>query len=757
MAMKKTVILLMFLLLLSIFGQAARFDDFESYTPGTFINAGGTPWTMVPSWSGAASFQEETSGNNYVDFWGANNGPRGIYRPLGDMSIAASNTATTVFMRVLAETTNTDASFGLSDLATPSVDGSGYPTFPSFEVQAALIGGTIRARNGSAGAVNLAPININTWYNIWLVIDNSTDTYDLYMTTDQTPATGSTPLADNYAFRNGTAANDLITFLAIGALKTNPERVRIDDIYISSGVNLSYPVIPVYAHNPTPASGATGVETSATLSWYTGVDPNDQANVNPNITKHYVYMREGDPNLTYVSPLTITASGNPSDSCNPPLALVLDKTYYWRVDESVNDSGPADANTIKGDVWSFVMQKSVPVITQQPVETRVYTTEPSAVLTCVFSSVSAATATWYRYVDGINDTPLSTGGDIVITTIPVGNEYTSTLQINTPQAADQGNYYCQADNTGGIPVNSNIVALVVKRLLAQYDFDGNLAPAAGSDAGAPTGQSKSVDGITDANSLLAFDVAATYTTGIDNVAGHAIQIDPNLYVDFGPAGYPKADSLINGIGCGMDQGTIICWVKPATVGALLGNFNDGAATGFLLSLAANGTTADARIVVRGDSAVYTEIATVQDRPGRPGWDAFDTAWHLVAATWSESQTMKLYVDGQQVASVTAGNPDGYLAWTRGVLLGAARTGTRVLLNQFLSGAVDNLRIYNYEITADSIAQEYLDVTGIQPCVNSSFAGSEYNFNNTGSSYCKIDLADFAVFAENWLSSGLYGQ
>ncbi len=53
------------------------------------------------------------------------------------------------------------------------------------------------------------------------------------------------------------------------------------------------------------------------------------------------------------------------------------------------------------------------------------------------------------------------------------------------------------------------------------------------------------------------------------------------------------------------------------------------------------------------------------------------------------------------------------------------------------------------------AQEYLSITGIQPCTNPAFTANTYNYDNTGLSYCKVDLADFAVFAQNWLESGLY--
>jgi len=97
-----------------------------------------------------------------------------------------------------------------------------------------------------------------------------------------------------------------------------------------------------------------------------------------------------------------------------------------------------------------------------------------------------------------------------------------------------------------------------------------------------------------------------------------------------------------------------------------------------------------------------------------------------------------------------------LPWQRGVLLGASRNSSdRTNLLNFLAGAVDNLRVYNYVVDADTIAAEYFTLTGIKPCINKSFEGSAYNFDNTGTSYCRVDLADFAAFAQNWLAEGLY--
>ncbi|HOK96457.1 MAG TPA: hypothetical protein P5175_09485, partial [Anaerohalosphaeraceae bacterium] len=62
---------------------------------------------------------------------------------------------------------------------------------------------------------------------------------------------------------------------------------------------------------------------------------------------------------------------------------------------------------------------------------------------------------------------------------------------------------------------------------------------------------------------------------------------------------------------------------------------------------------------------------------------------------------------------------------------------------------------NYGLSAETIGGQYYGVTGIRPCIDPAFAGSIYNRDNTGSSYCKVDLADFALLAANWLADGLW--
>jgi hypothetical protein len=505
------------------------------------------------------------------------------------------------------------------------------------------------------------------------------------------------------------------------------------------------------------------------LQWNAASDPMGGISglaVDPDISAQYVFVgHANDPNLYYKG-ATGDPGNTPASSFDLQDSVQNDSTYRWAVVEAMSGHEQAltvdsstlndvDPNNTVGPIWTFDSLVSIPIITQQPANVRTFGTDPSVVLTCEFTSVDTATVLWYK---GGVPTPLTTGGNIVVNTIDDGNSsYVSTLEILTPAFTDEGEYYCTIDN--GTPLlTSNAASLVIKRLLARYDFDGTLAPAAGSEADAPTGQGKSLEGLTEPNSLAASNVTLTFVEGIDGAAGHAVRINLNQFIDFGAEGYPKAyAALSNGYGGGLDEGTVIFWVKPDVdmYQIILGNFNDTASgTGFLAALQAD---QDFDLLVRsGGTYLANHVA---GRPNRPEYDLTDGNWHLMAACWG-GNTSALYVDGQPVASNTNATPASYDAWQRGILLGATRlTSNRdFLTDMFAGGAIDNLRIYNYRLDAQSndvFAQEYLDATGIVPCLDSNFTGNEFNFDNTGSSYCTVNLADFAVFASAWLESGLY--
>lgn len=265
--MKSTVVYILFLLYAAGL-PAAQLDNFESYVPGT----AGTPWTTT---QGLPLFGKEADGNQYIESYGS-------YRTLGEYTIAAQDTATTVFCRIYKPIgTSPDCSVGLSDLAAPTGD------WNDFEAYVVVVSEELRARNGTTNTVIMAPMNSGVWYNIWLVLNNSSNTYDVYITTGSANAEASDRKASNFAFRKATS-NPLASFKIFGRPEYGP--VWVDDIYITNGVDLTNPAAdasPVIIRNPSDISIRQSQEavfttvftcrTSPSVVWYKTASPSDIA------------------------------------------------------------------------------------------------------------------------------------------------------------------------------------------------------------------------------------------------------------------------------------------------------------------------------------------------------------------------------------------------------------------------------------------------------------------------------------------------
>jgi hypothetical protein len=521
---------------------------------------------------------------------------------------------------------------------------------------------------------------------------------------------------------------------------------------------------PLYLpHEPEPADKATmvGVPEGTTgkvdlvLKWKAGIDPAGLYPVNPVIKKHYVYLSKDqalfpeDPNLYYVGSVAQPDAQQTDAVFVPSPKLNASGKYSWQIEEGV-DNGQGgvyhagDPNNIAGPTWTFETISMVPLIHTQPVSTMVRLGESA--LPAFSIEVYSVTPAHYQWFYSADD-QIDESDDM-----PVGSDE-PTLPIVNASLSHQGHYYCRVSNeatkSGGGPlpdVFSNVVSLAIGRLVAAYSFENNL-----NDSSGEGNHGRAFD-----LSLPDPNLASLAFTADRMEGGYALHLDGvGQYVDFGTAAYPKAGSLAGGVGGGLNEGTIACWVKASKTGGLYTNYNDNITTGFALSLESSGGTADARINVRGEAE---EIVTVQGRPTMTGFDMLtDNQWHLVTAVWKAGTIGRIYVDGGIAAEdTTIGTPALYAAWQRGVLLGTTRTtADRNVLANFYGGLIDDLRVYNYAWTPEEVARSYSSVTGQPACVNPDFEGSQFNFDNTISSYCRIDLADFAAFASKWLAGGLY--
>jgi hypothetical protein len=212
--------------------QYTLVDDFESYTVGTysagstaFVGNGG-PWQS--SNGGATGLVSiKNDGDNYLA-WGWNAGVRGANRavtPIVDGGIG------TYYFQISTTDATPDTSYGLSDLTTGA-----RGAFGDFEVQVALTysaadGIRVGARNGATTALSLVTgLSVNTWYDVWVEVNNAANTYNVYFGQTGDPNILGSLIATDFGFRNGAAANDLVTFMTL-ANNHEDNNANLDNIY----------------------------------------------------------------------------------------------------------------------------------------------------------------------------------------------------------------------------------------------------------------------------------------------------------------------------------------------------------------------------------------------------------------------------------------------------------------------------------------------------------------------------------------------
>jgi len=228
---------------MSTAGAASRrlIDDFEGYALGDVRAVANPPWTAHQDTSLVDI--ENFSGNKTLTY-GWSSDFRGASRGLPDATTIDNDETATFFFRINSKTDDPDHNFGLGDRAsTSTVD------FGDFEAQLRMKQGSsagtfsIDARNGGGFSPTLASgLALNTWYNLWMVVNQSNDTYDLYMNTGTADATAANKLnVSPLAFRNGTAS-ELNTILALGAPAPIDNAVRVDDLFSFRGFDLSNPL-----------------------------------------------------------------------------------------------------------------------------------------------------------------------------------------------------------------------------------------------------------------------------------------------------------------------------------------------------------------------------------------------------------------------------------------------------------------------------------------------------------------------------------
>lgn len=160
--------------------------------------------------------------------------------------ISSSSTAATLFfqMRFAADSGNNRAFAGLS-AATPAQ----LAVSNSFGQSAAYAGGITGSGTFGAGSggstLNTGNPAANTWYNVWLVVNNNAQTYDVYVNSGAQAAVGGDRLWDNITFRTAEGLPGTLDKIMVFATSNSTGDVYLDNFTLDdAAANLDYQLIP---------------------------------------------------------------------------------------------------------------------------------------------------------------------------------------------------------------------------------------------------------------------------------------------------------------------------------------------------------------------------------------------------------------------------------------------------------------------------------------------------------------------------------
>ncbi|MBN2842959.1 MAG: hypothetical protein JXM68_07705, partial [Sedimentisphaerales bacterium] len=364
-----------------------------------------------------------------------------------------------------------------------------------------------------------------------------------------------------------------------------------------------------------------------------------------------------------------------------------------------------------GNYWNFTTKPATVLIESGPIST-VVAEGGDAYFTV--NDLNGMSYEWYyTSVDGsVTDLLLTESAKYV-------NANTSTLTVADATMADEGYYYCKVSNTLPSSLTSPSARLWIERMIAYWPFENSSFESV--IAGSPAMITVGTPG---------------FTTGI---AGNGMEIKDStdlIYTE------PTESSYFDICDYSM---TVACWVKTNNTQT------------WVPFVARNGEGQGWQLRQSGFKSgriCLTTRGTGNDDGTYSNRAVFDNQWHYLVGTFSGSEK-RIYIDG--VLSVRYSEDDGSVALEADTATAPINPTTApvgiagrvfgdlenltIEAHNNLHGIYDEVVIYNYALSADQIAQNYANVTGLDVCL-----GQQYDLNGD----CVVDLADFGILAGEWL-------
>ena len=220
-------------------------EDFESFSATDALNSSA-------NWSGGGGYTAETVAGTLAAT--TSNEPSALNLDISANQIAAGNTGTVFFQFRI----DSSVPVAQSDDATTLDFNTGVapgPVSGTSNTQGAYINlgangadnRTLQGRDGSNQNNLKTGLNADSWYNIWLVLDNGDTTtseneiYDIYLSEGRTNTLAPTSVANDFAFRDTPNGNPVDTIF-LNKFRDAPG-AYFDNYYVdSTAENLVNPV-----------------------------------------------------------------------------------------------------------------------------------------------------------------------------------------------------------------------------------------------------------------------------------------------------------------------------------------------------------------------------------------------------------------------------------------------------------------------------------------------------------------------------------